>query len=108
MAGVDGFGNSLPAMRKAKAGLLAGIARSRKKAPAFAKQCKRKVATRIPLSAKDTLAAKCAAAAGGAHTELYMWGYDYYGRLGRGQHLGPKDSLHPDSCPQCEVGFFYI
>ena len=99
MARVDSFGNVIPAMRKGRAGLLAGIARSRKKAPAFAKQCKRKVAPRTLLANKAATGATAAAAT----TKLYMWGYDYYGRLGQGQHLGPKDKLKPDSCPQCEV-----
>ena len=99
MARVDSFGNAISAMRKGRAGLLAGIAKSRKKAPAFAKQCKRKVAARTPL----TTTGATAAAASARTTKLYMWGYDYYGRLGQGQHLGPKNELNPDSCPQCEV-----
>ena len=101
-ARVDSSGNPVPAMRKARAGLLAGIAKSRKKAPGFAKQCKRKATKRIPLAAKALLGGKGATATS-AQTKLYMWGYDYYGRLGQGQHLGPKDSLNPESCRQCEV-----
>mgnify|MGYP002842972523 CR=1 FL=1 len=36
------------------------------------------------------------------HTKHNRWGYDVYGRLGLGNHVGPKDPTRPELCPQCK------
>ena len=90
-----------------RSSLLANIRQTRKLPIRFAAQARRKLA---PRNARPAYRSPVVAVTAPPHprqqrrasSDVIMWGYDFYGRLGRGTHTGPKDPQWPDKCPQCD------
>ena len=72
---------------------LAGIRSKRTLPPGYDKACELKTRKRRA----DSLDL------GNGRTRSYAWGYDVYGRLANGRHVGPKIKTRPGVCPQCKA-----